>query len=172
MPRIKAESIEAHKDLIRRELLEATHGILAETKTADISLAEVAARAGIGRTTFYEYKKRFEEQGLEGLKDLPPIHKSLPFATPPEVVARILELSLQQPARGCNWISAQLRLEGISVSYPTVQKILNEHGETRGFSLSTCRAAEVNPREPRAQPGTETLSAIPALREGHSGNRP
>lgn len=57
MPRIKAESIEAHKDLIRRELLAATHDLLAEVKSADISLAEVAARVGIGRTTFYEYFK-------------------------------------------------------------------------------------------------------------------
>lgn len=55
MPRIKAESIEAHKDLVRRELLDAAHAYLCETRSADVSLAEVAARAGIGRTTFYEY---------------------------------------------------------------------------------------------------------------------
>ena len=92
------------------------------------NVSEACRRRGISRTTFYEYQKRFEEHGLERLKDLPPIPKSRPFTTPPEVVERILEISLQDPARGCNWISAQLKLEGIPVSYPTVQKILNQHG--------------------------------------------
>lgn len=55
MPRIRAENIEAHKELQRREILEATHALLAETGTADIPLGDVAARVGIGRTTLYEY---------------------------------------------------------------------------------------------------------------------
>jgi transposase InsO family protein len=33
---------------------------------------------GMTRTQFYDYTRRFELQGLEGLKDLPPIHKSHP----------------------------------------------------------------------------------------------
>jgi len=55
MPRIRAENIEAHKELQRREILEATHALLAEGGTADIPLGDVAARVGIGRTTLYEY---------------------------------------------------------------------------------------------------------------------
>ncbi len=92
------------------------------------NVSEACRRRGISRTTFYEYKKRYEAHGLEGLKDLPPIPKSHPFTTPPEVVERILEISLEDPARGCNWISDRLKLEGTPVSYPTVQKILNKHG--------------------------------------------
>lgn len=52
---------------------------------------------GVSRTRFYEYKKRFQEQGLAGLKDLPPIHKTHPRTTPPEIVERVLALSLEQP---------------------------------------------------------------------------
>ncbi len=55
MPRIRAENIQAHKALTRREILDAVHGIIAETGSADVSLAEVAHAVGIGRTTLYEY---------------------------------------------------------------------------------------------------------------------
>jgi hypothetical protein len=34
-------------------------------------------------------ERRFQLEGLDGLKDLPPIAKSHPMTTPPEVVARI-----------------------------------------------------------------------------------
>ncbi len=92
------------------------------------NVSEACKRRGISRTQFYEYKRRFQTHGLEGLKDLPPIHKSHPFTTPPETVERILELSLQHPAWGCVRLSDHLKLEGVSVSSPTVQNILIKHG--------------------------------------------
>lgn len=55
MPRIRAASIPEHKVLTRRHILEAARDLLAETGTADLDLAELAAIAGIGRTTLYEY---------------------------------------------------------------------------------------------------------------------
>jgi transposase InsO family protein len=63
---------------------------------------------------------------LEGLKDLPPVHKSHPQTTPPEVVERIVELALAHPAYGCNRYEALLALEGKRVSAITIQKILND----------------------------------------------
>jgi transposase InsO family protein len=92
------------------------------------NVSEACRQRGISRTIFYEYKRRFDEQGMAGLKDLPPIPKSHPFTTAPNVVERIVELSLLHPARGCNFISDQLRLEGMVVSYPTVQNILTKQG--------------------------------------------
>lgn len=55
MPRIRAENIEAHKEQTRRHVLAAAHDMLAETGSARVDLAELAHRAGIGRTTLYEY---------------------------------------------------------------------------------------------------------------------
>jgi hypothetical protein len=49
------------------------------------------------------------------LKDLPPIPKGDPQATPEEAQRRVLDLSLANPTRGCNYLSAQLALEGISL---------------------------------------------------------
>jgi transposase-like protein len=54
------------------------------------NISEACRKMGISRSQFYEYKKRYQEQGLEGLKDLPPIHKSHPQTTPPEVVEQII----------------------------------------------------------------------------------
>jgi transposase InsO family protein len=79
---------------------------------------------GVSRTQFYEYKRRFQTHGIAGLKDLPPIHKSHPFTTPPEIVERLLAVSLSHPTWGCDRLSDQLKLEGMSISSPTVQSIL------------------------------------------------
>lgn len=90
--------------------------------------AEACRRTKMDRTSFYEYKRRFQTHGLEGLKDLPPIHHSHPATTSPETVDQILALSLRNPAWGCCRLSAQLKLQGVSVSSPTIQKILIKNG--------------------------------------------
>lgn len=55
MPRIRAGSIEEHKVLTRRQILEAARMLLGETGDGDLNLGDLAAVAGIGRTTLYEY---------------------------------------------------------------------------------------------------------------------
>ena len=45
-------------------------------------------RGGIDRTSFCEWKHRFQLHGFDGLKDLPPIARSNPITIPPEVVER------------------------------------------------------------------------------------
>lgn len=90
------------------------------------SVSEACRRRGVSRTRFYEYKRRFQTHGLEGLKHLPPIAKSHPMTTPEEVVEKVLELALEHPGWGCNRVSDWLKLQGISISPPTVQKLWNE----------------------------------------------
>ena len=55
MPRIRASSIPEHKALTRRQILDAARDLIRQSGTADLDLAELAAVAGIGRTTLYEY---------------------------------------------------------------------------------------------------------------------
>lgn len=55
MPRIRAASIDEHKALTRRALLEAAGRLIDEAGTAEVPLGEIALLAGVGRTTFYEY---------------------------------------------------------------------------------------------------------------------
>jgi transposase InsO family protein len=92
------------------------------------NVAEACRRSGMDRTSFYEYKRRFQTYGLAGLKDLPPIAKSHPQTTSPEVVNRIVGLALEHPTWGCNRISDHLALDSVQVSAPTVQSILNKQG--------------------------------------------
>ena len=66
------------------------------------NVAEACRQRGLDRTSFYEWKRRFQTQGFEGLKDLPPIHKSHPQTTPPKTVERITALAMAHPAYGCN----------------------------------------------------------------------
>ncbi|MBW1933007.1 MAG: helix-turn-helix domain-containing protein [Deltaproteobacteria bacterium] len=40
------------------------------------NVSEACRPRGISRTQFYEYKRRFQTHRLEGLGNLPPIHKS------------------------------------------------------------------------------------------------
>lgn len=89
------------------------------------SVSKACKQAGMDRTSFYEWKRRFQTHGL---KDLPPIVKHHPQTTSEETQARILTLCLEHPARGCAYLSALLAQEGIAVSSVTVQSILNKNG--------------------------------------------
>ena len=71
------------------------------------NVSEACRRRGVSRTQFYEYKRRFQTHGIEGLKDLPPVHKSYPMSTPEEVQQRIVQMSLSHPAWGCNRITCE-----------------------------------------------------------------
>jgi transposase InsO family protein len=92
------------------------------------NVSEACRQRGMSRSQFYEYKRRFQEEGLAGLKDLPPIPKDHPFTTPPEVVERVLKASMEHATWGCVKLSDWLKLQGVSVSSPTVQNILIKHG--------------------------------------------
>lgn len=92
------------------------------------NISEACRRGGMDRTSFYEWKRRFQTHGLEGLKDMPPIPKSQPNQTTPETEAAIVECSLAHPSWGCVKLSDFLKLQGVSVSSPTVQKILIRNG--------------------------------------------
>jgi hypothetical protein len=56
---------------------------------------------GISRSRCYEYKKRFEQYGLDGLHNLPPIYRTHPRMTPPEAVDQFVSLSYEQPGWCC-----------------------------------------------------------------------
>jgi transposase InsO family protein len=133
------------------------------------NVAEACRRGGIDRTSFYDWKRRFQTHGLDGLKDLPPIAKSHPMTTPPEVVARIEELAVAHPAYGCNRIEALLALEGKRVSAITIQKILNDKGlgtrHERWLALERRNAEEPIELTPEQVAFLERLN--PCFRERH-----
>ena len=133
------------------------------------NVAEACRRGGIDRTSFYDWRRRFQTHGLDGLKDLPPIAKSHPMTTPPEVEARIEELALAHPAYGCNRIEALLALEGRRVSAITVQKILNDKdlGTRHERWLALERRNAEQPIELTAEQAAFLEKLNPCFRERH-----
>ena len=133
------------------------------------NVAEACRRRGMTRTQFYEDKRRFQTHGLEGLKDLPPVHRTHPQTTPPAVVERIPALSLEHPAWGCCRLSAVLKLEGVSVSSPTVQNILAKHGMATRYDrlLRLEEQAASEPIELTAEQVALIEKANPAFAERH-----
>lgn len=133
------------------------------------NVSAACRQRGMARTQFYEYKRRFELQGVEGLKDLPPVHKTHPQTTPEEVVEQVLALSLKHPAWGCVRLADHLRLQGTSISSPTVQSILIKHGMgtklERLFKLEEQAAAE--PIELTPEQIAQIEKANPCFRERH-----
>ncbi|NDY59015.1 IS481 family transposase [Desulfovibrio sulfodismutans] len=133
------------------------------------NIAEACRQRGMHRSQFYEYKRRFQTHGIEGLKDLPPIPKSHPMTTPDEVVQRILAFSLDHPAWGCVRLSNTLKLDGISVSSPTIQNILIKNGMAskydRWLKLEEKRAGE--PIELTGEQVAFIERQNPAFRERH-----
>ena len=55
MPRIQADSVTEHKALIRKRLLDAATDVFAEVGYDQTTFADLAAEAGVGRTTIYDY---------------------------------------------------------------------------------------------------------------------
>ena len=151
------------------EKLARQHLSVLELAQALGSVSEACRRHGMDRTSFYEWKRRFQTHGLAGLKNLPPIARSHPQTTPAETVARIRALALQHPAYGCNRLEALLALEGRRVSAITVQKILNNQGlgtrHERWLALERKNAAEPLALSPEQVAFLEKLN--PSFRERH-----
>ncbi len=101
MPRIRAETIAEHKELTRREILQAAQELIEEFGSADISFGEIATAVGIGRTTLYEYFADRDdviaslvEEELPGVVErlLAGVSEDL---SPPEKLAEIAERTVQ-----------------------------------------------------------------------------
>ena len=61
------------------------------------NVSEACRRHSVSRSQFYEYKRAFQERGLDGLMDRPPIPKSFPNETPADVREKVVAHSLKPP---------------------------------------------------------------------------
>jgi len=96
------------------------------------NVSEACRHHGISRSQFYEYKRAFQEKGIDGLLDRLPIPKTFPNETPPEFRDRLISLSLEHPVWGPMKLSDNLRLENINISPSTIRNIWIKEGlETR-----------------------------------------
>lgn len=92
------------------------------------NVSEACRRGDISRSQFYEYKRAFQERGFDGLMDRPPVPKSFPNETPPDIREKVVRFSIEHPGLGQMQVSDRLRLEGVSVSPSTVRNIWLKEG--------------------------------------------
>jgi len=86
---------------------------------------------GIGRASFYRWKRAYARNGEDGLANAKPIPKSSPNQTPPEVEEKVLHLRRKYhlgPER-IMWYMA--RYHAVSMSDATIYRILRRHGLNR-----------------------------------------
>ena len=94
----------------------------------DSSVTRICREYNVPRSSFYRWKKRYDQEGPSGLYRKKPIAYNHPRKTPPEVIAKILELR-QEYQMGALRIKYYLeRYHGIKVSEATVGRTLNAHG--------------------------------------------
>lgn len=130
--------MEASERLARRRL-----AVLRLADRLD-NVAEACRRSGVDRTSFYEWKRRFSREGVAGLHNRAPVHRSHPHATPADVGRQIAAFAWANPAHGCDRIARELARRGVEVSAVTIQKILHKVKlgtyESRGAALEACYA--------------------------------
>jgi transposase len=113
----------------REKLIKARLGMLAlAEELSNVSLA--CKRAGISRSHFYEIKEAFEKYGAEGLAPQVTRRPRMPNQTPPELEAKILEMTERYPTMSYLRMSAQLKLVGVGVSPAAVRAVWQRHGLT------------------------------------------
>ena len=85
-----SERVWSEKELVRRARRRLA--VLQHAEEVSGSVAATCRYYGISRTVFYRWKKRYEEEGLDGLEDRSSAPMHCPNTTPPEVVAKIIHL--------------------------------------------------------------------------------
>jgi putative transposase len=93
--------------------------------------AELARRYGVSRKTIYEWIARYQQEGVEGLKERSSAPHQHPNATVQEIVDEIMRLKAQWPHWGAPKLLARLKREmkvGACPAESTVSEILKRHG--------------------------------------------
>jgi arsenate reductase (thioredoxin) len=119
---------------------------------------------GTSPQTVRFWLKRYKQQGLVGLKELPRVSKSPhPQTTPQEVEDKIIAFRKTHPHYGQDAIAQHLQAENIYISGKTVGKLLHKHG----LLVSKPRAKPTSPpqRLAHVQPFEEVQIDIADLTE-------
>lgn len=95
---------------------------------------------GVPHSTFYDWKKAYEERGEEGLINRKPIAHSHPGTTPPEIVEKVLHLRQKYHLGSLRIVWYLERYHGITISESGVYRILCRNGLNRLPNSSSRRA--------------------------------
>jgi len=105
-----------------------------ETQLGLFTMTELSQRYGISRKTGYKWLNRFNEQGIEGIREHSRAPRHCPHRTPDDVVKRILAERQKHPKWGPKKIATALKRAGVAFHIPapsTIGGILQRHGMVR-----------------------------------------
>lgn len=91
------------------------------------NVSEACKIYGVSRQHFYDIKKAYEEEGLEGLKDKTRRKPCIKNRVAPEVEEAVLRMAIEQPAYGQLRASNELSKQGVLVSAGGVRSIWLRH---------------------------------------------
>lgn len=109
--------------------------LIAEFGDGSFSMTELSQLYGISRKTGYKWVERFEQEGLDGLKDRSRAPKSSPYRTEAEIVEGLLQVRRRHPRWGPKKLIAWLWDHHPDQPWPaasTAGEILKRHGLVKG----------------------------------------
>lgn len=92
------------------------------------NVSEACRINGCSRQHFYDIKKAYESQGLEGLKERTRRKPCLKNRVAPEVEEAVLQMALEYPAYGQLRAANELRKQGVLISSGGIRSIWLRHG--------------------------------------------
>jgi len=98
------------------------------------NFTEICRRFGISTKTGYKWLKRFEEHGVAGLEDKPPIAKKVRNKTEIEIQIRLLRLKRKHPAWGARKIQTIYKRKYPNEYVPcrsTIEELFKREGYTK-----------------------------------------
>src|SRR4028118_202999 len=95
------------------------------------NVAKTCRCYGISRTLFYEWKKRYQEDGVQGLRNRSHAPKRCPRAHPAEVVEKILYLRQHYHFGPWRIHTYLTRYHDIQIAKSSIYFILKRHGLSR-----------------------------------------
>ena len=114
-----------------KEELKVRYMLVVLELACQLGVTKTCKEFDVPRSTYYRWKKKYDEEGRSGLYRKKPIAHNQPHKTPPEVIEKILELRKEYQI-GALRIKYYLdRYHGIQISESTVTRVLRAHGMER-----------------------------------------
>lgn len=104
--------------------------MLLQGETSQLPLAEILAKFGRSRSTYYEKRRLFRDRGFEGLVGLPSGPRA-PWRRTEEIERLIVAARMRDPTANAESIARDLARNGRRVSARSVERTLSRFGLTR-----------------------------------------
>lgn len=91
----------------------------------EVKIKDLCKKYGMSRKWFYKYKKRFERDGLAGLKDRTRCSPIMPHALSLDKKLAIMDYVYDKPRHGAKNISMNLAIKGVRISEGAIWNFLS-----------------------------------------------